>query len=83
MLATTCGFIAIKGKKMADTRTYKIKRFHRDDSDLNFTVKTGLTLAEAQEHCRDPETSSSTATQPEAIEYTRKHGPWFDGYTEE
>lgn len=54
--------------------TYKIVRHHF--SRPNRTMKTGLTLEEAQEHCSDPETSSTTA----------KDGPpgqWFDGYTEE
>ena len=46
--------------------TYKIVRF-RFDGDNEF-VKGGLTLEEAQEHCRDE----------------RTHGDgWFDGYTEE
>lgn len=47
-------------------KMYKIVRF-RFDSD-NKTVKRGLTLEEAQEHCNDEST----------------HGPgWFDGYTED
>jgi hypothetical protein len=62
--------------------TYKIVRFffkeHRKE-----TLKTGLMLEEAQEHCSDPETSSSTATSEEAQERTRTQGDWFDGYYEE
>ena len=46
------------------------------------TIKRGLTLAEAQAHCQDPETSSSTATKPAARARTRRVGPWFDGYAE-
>ena len=46
-------------------------------------VAKGLTLAEAQEWCRDPETSSSTATSAEAVARTEKYGAWFDGYEEE
>ena len=46
------------------------------------TVKTGLTLAQAQKHCSDPETSSSTCKKPANVRRTREHGPWFDGYEE-
>lgn len=46
--------------------TYKIIRFHQDDD--NEVIATGLTLEEAQTHCKDPST----------------HGEgWFDGYEEE
>ena len=48
-------------------RTYKILRFYRDGTPV-WLVKRGLTLAQAQEHCRREDT----------------HGPgWFDGYEEE
>lgn len=48
------------------TTTYKIIRFHFDDDSE--VIKTGLTLEEAQAHCRREDT----------------HGEgWFDGYTEE
>lgn len=46
------------------------------------TIKTGLTLEQAQRHCADPETSSSTATSAAARRRTERHGPWFDGYAE-
>ncbi len=64
--------------------TYKIIRayFHSDRYDKR-TIKTGLTLEEAQAHCRDPETSSLTAKSARAKRRTRERGPWFDGYTEE
>lgn len=46
--------------------TYKIIRFHfNEDSEV---IQTGLTLEEAQEHCRRDD--------------TRGDG-WFDGYEEE
>ena len=49
--------------------TYSITRFYAPHVDKqNETVKEGLTLEEAQEHCSDPATST-----PE----------YFDGYTEE
>jgi hypothetical protein len=63
--------------------TYKIIRFHANSYDLNHEVARGLTLAEAQAHCTDPQTSSRTATAPEAVAYTAANGPWFDGYREE
>jgi hypothetical protein len=57
--------------------TYKviIMRFRGESS----TFKRGLTLEQAQAICSDPETSSSTASDP------TKYGesPWFFGFTEE
>jgi hypothetical protein len=50
---------------------------------MNRTIQRGLTLAEAQEHCGNPETSSSTCTTAAAKAITRRNGPWFDGYEEE
>lgn len=67
---------------MSDDVTYKIVRMFRD-SNKRMIVKTGLSLEEAQEHCRDPETSSSTATGLVEQSLTRNFGPWFDGYEEE
>jgi hypothetical protein len=62
--------------------TYKVIRFFRD-SDKRRVVRTGLTLEEAQAHCGDPETSSSTCSSAEGVLRTRLSGPWFDGWTEE
>lgn len=59
---------------------YKIVRHYFRGSRR--TIKTGLTLEQAQKHCADKETSSSTATSAKAKRRTREHGPWFDGYTE-
>ena len=60
---------------------YKIVRFYQIGPRRR-TIKTGLTLAEAQAHCKDPETSSRTATSAAARRRTKIHGPWFDGYVE-
>lgn len=60
---------------------YKIVRLFRDEKRRR-TVKTGLTLAEAQAHCKDPETSWRTCTTATAKRRTRLHGAWFDAYEE-
>ena len=57
---------------------YYIVRFYQRGGHR--IIKTGLTLAEAQEHCSNPETSSSTATSAASRRITRRNGPWFDGY---
>ena len=44
--------------------TYKIIRFKRNGK--NKVIKKGLTLEEAQKHCKRKD--------------TRKEGVWFDGY---
>lgn len=54
---------------------YKIVRFQLHGGSR--TIKKGLTLEEAQEHCKDPETSGSTCSD------IKKRGDWFDGYTEQ
>lgn len=45
-------------------------------------IKRGLTLEEAQAHCKDPETSSRTCKRADNVKRTRRLGPWFDGYEE-
>jgi hypothetical protein len=62
--------------------TYKIIRGYRD-RDKREVIKTGLTLAEAQKHCRNPETSSKTCTSEAGLRRTANYGPWFDGYESE
>lgn len=63
--------------------TYSIVRFYQNPKFDTVVLDTGFTLEEAQAHCQDRETSSTTATRPEALEHTRSHGAWFDGYREE
>lgn len=47
--------------------TYKIVRFYRDNRPKK-VIKTGLTLEQAQAHCKDESTHG---------------GGWFDGYEKE
>lgn len=61
--------------------TYKIVRAYFNGGTR--TIKKGLTLEDAQAHCRNPETSSRTATSSAAKQRTKLRGPWFDGYTEQ
>ena len=64
------------------TTYYKIVRGFLNDPE-RVVIKTRLTLEQAREHCRDPETSSRTCTTESAKSLTRNRGPWFDGYEEE
>ena len=48
--------------------TYTIIRYYKDIGKPSKVIKKGLTLEEAQAHCRRAD--------------TRKEGVWFDGYTE-
>jgi hypothetical protein len=57
---------------------YYIIRFYRHGGRR--IIATGLTEAEAQAHCCNPETSSSTARGAAARRITRRNGGWFDGY---
>ena len=52
--------------------TYKIIRHYQDYRKR--TIKRGLTLEEAQAHCKDPKTRGGSWENGDA---------WFDGFTEE
>ncbi len=67
---------------METEKTYRVYRYFQR-SGRRYTVATGQTLALAQAHCNDPETSSQTCTKPAGKRRTRERGPWFDGYTAE
>jgi len=60
---------------------YKIVRSYQKDWRKLRTIKTGLTLEQAQAHCSDPETSSTTCTGAVGKACTRRNGDWFDSYT--
>jgi hypothetical protein len=74
---------------------YKIVRyFHDPKAPLRWfltndpacrMVKTDLTLKQAQSHCEDPQTSSSTCTSADALQVTidamkRGYDAWQDRY---
>ena len=63
--------------------TYRIVRMFKSSDHPTQVVKRGLTLREAREHCRAPETSSSTCTTKLGQERTEKFGAWVDGYEED
>ena len=65
---------------MESRKTYRIVRSYQQASIRKRIICDGLTLAEAQAHCKDPETSSSTCTNPVGRARTRRIGHWFDGY---
>lgn len=62
--------------------TYKVVRFYQGDHPRE-VVETGLTLEEAQAHCKDPDSSSRTCTSKSGNARTRKFGDWFEGFEEE
>jgi hypothetical protein len=64
-------------------KRYYIKRFFVRENVESVVIKRGLTLKEAQEHVRDPETSSRTAQGKEGLARKEQFGDWFDGYEEE
>lgn len=66
---------------------YRIVRFfQRELSNGRHSSRrglpSGLTLEQAQAHCKDVNTSSSTAWKTSAKRRTARYGPWFDGYEE-
>lgn len=61
---------------------YRIVR-HFSNSGRKLTIKRVALLADAQTHCKNPETSSRTATKAAGRKRTRRSGPWFDAYTED
>ena len=59
---------------------YYIVRMYQASDKPSRIIKRGLTLEEAQAHCRDKETSSTTCTGEDGQARTRRSGPWFEGY---
>jgi len=59
--------------------TYRVFREY-SRSGLTRTIRRGLTLAEAQAHCADPETAANTCTTAAGRARTRRVGYWCEGY---
>jgi hypothetical protein len=59
---------------------YQLIRFYQDRDIPNRTLDTGLTLAQVQAHCTNPDSSSTTCTTKVGKARTRKLGAWFDGF---
>jgi len=51
-----------------EATTYCIRRFYRDIGEAAQVMRTGLTLEQAQAHCKDPSTAGDG---------------WFDGFARE
>lgn len=64
-------------------RNYKIIRFYKTSDLDKKVIDTGLSLDEAQAHCKDEESCSKTCEGTENVQHTEQHGQWFDGYDEE
>jgi hypothetical protein len=66
--------------------TYRIVRFFQRGGghmQAREVITEGLTRAQAQAHCQNPETSSKKCTRPENVQRTRERGAWFDGFEAE
>ena len=62
---------------------YRIVRMYQTDGMRAQVIKRDLTLDEAQAHCKDPETSSSTCRNDAGQARTQRVGHWFDGYEQQ
>ena len=62
--------------------TYIIVRLYQGEHTAQ-VLHTGLSYAEAVEHCNDKETSSSTCTNQDGLNHTEQFGAWFDAFNEE
>lgn len=63
--------------------TYRIVRLFLHHPTQKVRGAKGLSLAEAQAYCRNPEGSSKTCRRAENVRRTERMGPWFEGFEEE
>ena len=57
-----------------------IRRFYSGRPPQRRGLPSGLTLAQAQAHCSDINTSSLSCWTTSALARTKRYGAWFDGY---
>jgi len=62
---------------------YKVKVFYMNEKLKKSTIYSNLTLQEAQDICKDLESSWKTCNKPYLKRRTKERGPWFLGYIEE
>ena len=62
---------------------FKIVRVYFTPSINKRTLQRGVTLEEAQAHCKNPESSSTSCTLSSRKAITKRMGPWFDSYEKE
>lgn len=67
---------------IAKEETYRIIRFYFASRKRRI-MKRGLTLEQAQAHCSNPETSSSTSKRAAVKRQHARGDMWFDGYESE
>lgn len=67
-IKTKSGWVRRLGNHEGEPRIYRIIRFRFNGSPR--TIRNNVTLTEAQNHCKRPETSS----------HSTGAGAWFDGY---
>jgi len=59
---------------------YKVVRVYFNRPGYKRTILDRVTLEQAQKHCSNPETSSSTCKSAAGRARTKRLGPWFDCY---
>lgn len=64
------------------TLRYNVDRVYFRRPGHRRRILSNVTLEQAQVHCKDLNTSSSTAWKTSAVNRTKRYGPWFDSYTE-
>ena len=62
--------------------SYTIVRNYFRKPGRGRVIARGLSEEQAQAHCSNPETSSSTCQTARTKAITRRNGPWFDSYTD-